>query len=220
MKTPRPAAVTAAAFLGYAALTCVLFSPLLTNLGSGLHDRSDTALNTWIVAWQAHILLGDPLALFDAPIFYPLADTLALSEILWPAAPLAVPLLAATGNPVLVYNLLFLLSFPLAGLGMYLLAREMAARRPAAFLAGLIYAFSPHQFGHLSQLQLLSIAWLPLTLLFLERLWTRGRPADGLGFALGPRSRPSPRSTTGSRWRWRPGCMSWCGQRQGLETPG
>ena len=56
--------------------------------------------------------------------------------------------------------------------------------RLAAFLAGLIYAFSPHQFGHLSQLQLLSIAWLPLTLLFLDRFWINGGRKDGALFAL------------------------------------
>ncbi len=185
-----------APFLSYAGLTLLLFWPLLGHLAAGLHDRSDTALNTWIIAWQAHVLPRAPLALFNAPIFYPLPNTLALSEILWPIAPLAVPLLAATGNPVLVYNLFFLATFPLAGLGAYLLAlrvmgggvwgssSRLKAQRLPAFLAGLIYAFSPHQFGHLSQLQLLSIAWLPLTLLFLDRFWERGRTKDGALFAL------------------------------------
>lgn len=172
------------ACLAYVGLTLLLFWPLLPMLGQGLHDRSDTTLNAWIIAWQAHVLPRAPLALFDAPIFYPLANTLAFSEILWPLAPLAVPLLAATDNPALGYNLLFLASFPLAGLAAYLLALHITGRRRAAFLAGLIYAFSPHQFGHLSQLQLLSIAWLPLTLLFLDRFWTHGRPRDGLLFAL------------------------------------
>jgi hypothetical protein len=172
------------AFLTYVALTLLLFSPLLPHLGASLHDRSDTTLNTWIVAWQAHILPRAPWTLFDAPIFHPLPNALALSEILWPIAPLAVPLLAAADNPVLVYNLFFLAAFPLAGLGAYLLALRMTGQRLASFLAGLIYAFSPHQFGHLSQLQLLSIAWLPLTLLFLDRFWTHSRPRDGCIFAL------------------------------------
>lgn len=40
----------ALAFLAYIALTLLLFAPLLPQLGWGLHDRSDTALNTWIIA--------------------------------------------------------------------------------------------------------------------------------------------------------------------------
>jgi hypothetical protein len=162
------ALIALAPLLAYAGLTLLLFWPLLPQLGTGLHDRSDTTLNTWILAWQAHILPRAPLALFAAPIFHPLRDALALSEILWPAAPIAVPLLTATGNPVLVYNLLFLAAFPLAGYSAYLLALWVAGSRLkvdggtssiqpstlnlnlarlSAFLAGLIYAFSPHQFG-------------------------------------------------------------------------
>lgn len=184
MKPSLSPARAGLALLAYAGLTLLLFWPLLPMFGEGLHDRSDTTLNAWILAWQAHVLPRAPLALFDAPIFYPLPNALALSEILWPLAPLTVPLLAATDNPILVYNLCFLLAFPLAGLAAYLLALRLTGRKLAAFLAGLIYAFSPHQFGHLSQLQLLSIAWLPLTLLFADRFWAHGRSRDGLLFAL------------------------------------
>jgi hypothetical protein len=181
----KPHAVKALTpLLLYAGLATGFFWPLLLHLSSGLHDRSDTVLNTWIIGWQAHILPQAPLALFDAPIFHPLHNTLALSEILWPAAPAAVPLTLATQAPLLVYNLLFLASFPLAGFGAYLLAMHLTGSRPGALLAGIIYAFSPHQFGHLSQLQLLSIGWLPLLLLFLDRFWERGKPRDGLLLAL------------------------------------
>jgi hypothetical protein len=181
----KPRAVKALIpLLLYAGLATGFFWPLLLHLSSGLHDRSDTVLNTWIIGWQAHILPQAPLALFDAPIFHPLRNTLALSEILWPAAPAAVPLTLATQAPLLVYNLLFLASFPLAGFGAYLLALHLTGSRPGALLAGIIYAFSPHQFGHLSQLQLLSIGWLPLLLLFLDRFWERGKPRDGLLLAL------------------------------------
>ena len=179
-----PALKLAVPFLAYAGLAAAFFWPLVRQPGSGLHDRSDSALNTWIINWQAHILVRNPAALFNAPIFYPLRNSLALSEIIWPGAPLAVPLLAASGNPLLVYNGLYLAGFVLAGLGAYLLALHLTHSRPAALLAGVIYAFSPHQFGHLSQIQLLSIGWLPLIVLFLDRFWTKGRALDGLLFAL------------------------------------
>ena len=161
-----------------------IFWPLICRLSTALHDRFDTMLNTWILTWQAHELIRAPLALFNAPIFHPLPDMLALSEIIWPAAPMTVPILAASGNPILVYNLTFLGTVFLAAVGMYLLAFHVTRNRGAALLAGLFYAFSPYQFGHIPQVQLLSIGWLPLTLLYLDRFWAKGRRHDGLMLAL------------------------------------
>ena len=97
---------------------------------------------------------------------------------------MTVPILAASGNPLLVYNLTFLGTVFLAAVGMYLLALHVTRNRGAALLAGLFYAFSPYQFGHIPQVQLLSIGWLPLTLLYLERFWAKGRRHDGLLLAL------------------------------------
>ncbi len=170
--------------LTYGGAALALFSPLLWRLQTGLHDRSDTILNTWILAWQDHILTRAPLDLFNAPIFHPLPDTLAYSEILWPIAPLALPIQIAFQNPILAYNFFFLGSFLLAGFSMYVLALRMTGCRAAAWMAGIIYAFSPHQFGHLSQLQLLTIGWLPLVILFLDRFWQRGQRRDGALLAL------------------------------------
>ena len=167
-----------------AGVELVLFWPLIQRLSTVLHDRFDTMLNTWILTWQAHELIRSPLSVFNAPIFHPLPDALALSEIIWPAAPMTVPILAATGNPLLVYNLTFLGTVFLAAAGMYLLALYVTHNRGAALLAGLFYAFSPYQFGHIPQVQLLSIGWLPLTLLYLERFWAAGRRRDGLLLAL------------------------------------
>ena len=163
-----------------AGVELVIFWPLIQRLSTALHDRFDTMLNTWILTWQAHELVRAPLSVFNAPIFHPLPDMLALSEIIWPAAPMTVPILAASGNPLLVYNLTFLGTVFLAAAGMYLLALYVTRNRGAALLAGLFYAFSPYQFGHIPQVQLLSIGWLPLTLLYLDRFWARGRRHDGL----------------------------------------
>ena len=179
-----PALRVLAPFAILAGAELVIFWPLIYRLGTALHDRFDTMLNTWILTWQAHELIRAPLSLFNAPIFHPLPDMLALSEIIWPAAPMTVPILAASGNPILVYNLTFLGTVFLAAVGMYLLALHVTRNRGAALLVGLFYAFSPYQFGHVPQVQLLSIGWLPLTLLYLDRFWATGRRRDGLMLAL------------------------------------
>jgi hypothetical protein len=159
----------------YLCLAIVTTHPLWLHLADAVPgDIGDPLLNTWILAWDTHALLTDPLHLFDANIFYPLPHTLAYSEHLLATAALGLPLGLVSGEPVVAYNLNLLLSFPLAGLGMYLLVLRWTSRRQAAFLAGLAFAFAPYRLASIAHLQLLSIQWLPFSLLALDRLLDLG----------------------------------------------
>ena len=62
-------------------------------------DNDDAALNTWIVAWTAHILPVAPWRLFEAPIFYPEAHTLAYADHLFVPSLLGAPLLWLGASP-------------------------------------------------------------------------------------------------------------------------
>jgi hypothetical protein len=155
----------------YLGLALVTTHPLWRHLADAVPgDIGDPLLNTWILAWDTHALLADPLHLFDANVFYPLPNTLAYSEHLLSTALLAMPLSLVAGEPVAAYNLSLLLSFPLAGLGMYLLALRWTRRRGAALLAGLAFAFAPYRLAAAAHLQLLTMQWLPFSLLALDRL--------------------------------------------------
>jgi hypothetical protein len=70
-----------------------------------------------------------------------------LPNIFLPAALLFVPL-SVLGHR-LAYNLLVLLSFPLAGLAAALLARRYGASRPAAAVGGVVFACAPYRVGAL-----------------------------------------------------------------------
>jgi hypothetical protein len=143
-------------------------------------DIGDPLLNTWVQAWDAHALLIDPLHLFDANIFYPLPDTLAYSEHLISTAVLALPLQVFTGEPIVAYNLSLLASFPLAAMGMYWLFLRWTGRRGPAFLAGLAFAFAPYRLAAIAHLQLLTVQWLPLSMLALDRLLGYRSPGEGV----------------------------------------
>jgi hypothetical protein len=159
----------------YLCLAVITTHPLWLHLADAVPgDIGDPLLNTWILAWDSHALLTDPLHLFDANIFYPLPHTLAYSEHLLSTAALVLPLGLVSGEPVVAYNLSLLLSFPLAGLGMYLLVLHWTRWRQAAFLAGLAFAFAPYRLASIAHLQLLSIQWLPFSLLALDRLLDLG----------------------------------------------
>ena len=152
-------------------LTLILTYPLIFNLTTSVpNDIGDPLLNTWILAWDSHAMLTDPLNLFNANIFYPLPNTLAYSEHLFSTALLALPLQLITGEPLVAYNLSLLLTFPVAALGMYLLALHWTHQRGAAFIAGLIFAFAPYRFAAVAHLQLLTFQWLPFILLFLDKI--------------------------------------------------
>ena len=151
----------------YIALTIALTWPLAPRLTRDIAaDFGDPVLNAWILAWDAtHLGRG----LWNANIFHPHPLALAYSEHLLPQAIQILPLYAITKNPVLCYNVLFLSTFALSGLGMFLLARDLTGSRSAAFVAGLAYAFAPYRFSTLSHVQVLSSAWMPFALYGLRR---------------------------------------------------
>lgn len=172
-----------AVFAGFCALTAILTYPLILHLATAVTNPGDPLFNSWTLAWGVQALLTDPLRLFDANIFYPHARTLAYSDHLVGSALLAAPVFLATGNALLAHNVVLFLSFSLSGLGMYYLARHLTGHRGASLIAGLIFAFAPYRFGHLSHLPLLTAQWMPLTLLFLHRaLAGGGRWRDVLAF--------------------------------------
>ncbi|HSK08943.1 MAG TPA: hypothetical protein VK911_05160 [Vicinamibacterales bacterium] len=153
-----------------AALAVLATWPLAAHLTTALpSDLADPLLNTFTLAWGADRLRDGLRGFWDASYFYPTRDALALSEHLLGIAVFTAPVQWLTGNPVLAYNLAFLASYVLAGLGMYLLARSLWPSRPAAWIAALAFAFAPHRVMHVSHLQMLMSGWTPLALWGLHR---------------------------------------------------
>ena len=145
-----------------AGLTCAYTWPLVQYANSAVaHDRGDPLLVTWILWWTSHTM---PLtaAWWNAPAFHPSAGVLAFSENLLGLAPIAVPINALTGSPLLAYNAAFLLSYVFSGLGAYLLAFVLTRCHGASFVAAIAFAFAPYRLSHTQHLQLLSSYWMPV----------------------------------------------------------
>lgn len=169
----------------YALLTVLGTWPQVLHLGDGVRDPGDPLFNSWVLAWNAHKLgRGEVFDLFDANIFYPFRRTLAYSEHLFPQSLLVAPIIWLSGNPVLAHNLILLLAFLSSALGMFALARRFTGCAVGSFLAGVIFAFSPFMFSHLSHVQVLCAGGIPLTLLFLDRFLDSRRWRDAWLFAL------------------------------------
>jgi hypothetical protein len=188
----RGVADAAAALVVYAGLAALMTWPLLRGV---LHDvpsdLGDPLLNAWILAWDADHLarffsghFGALRGYWNANIFFPHPLTLAYSEHLTAEAVEILPFYAATRNPILCYNLVFLSTFALSGLGAYLLVRQLTGSRAAAFVGGIAYGFAPYRFGILSHVQVMSSAWMPFTLYALDRYFESRRRRALAGAAL------------------------------------
>jgi len=143
-------------------------------------DNHDAELNTWIVAWVAHILPRDPLSLFEAPILYPERHSLAFSEHMFVPSVMGAPLVWAGASPVLVYNLLIIAGLAFSGWSMYLLMRRWSGSDSAGIIAGLIYAFNAHVLTRFVHLQAHHVEFFPLVLYAFDRVLTERRRRDVL----------------------------------------
>jgi hypothetical protein len=135
-------------------------------------DNHDAEVLTWTVAWVAHALPRHPLALFEAPIFYPEHDSLAFSEHMFVPSVMGAPLLWAGASPVLVYNLLIIAGLALSGWSMYLLMRRWTGSEWAGIVAGLAYAFNAHVLTRFVHLQAQHVEFFPLVLYAFDRVIT------------------------------------------------
>jgi hypothetical protein len=179
---------------GYSAITIAMTWPLARGLTRDIpSDLGDPLLNCWILGWVADHLLrlagGDLRALdgfWNGNIFHPEPLALGYSEHLFAQAVQILPVYALTGNLILCYNLLFLSTFVLSGLGVYLLVREVTGSPWAAFLAGLAFAFTPYRSAQMPHLHILSGQWMPFALFGIRRYFVTRRvlPLAGAVVAL------------------------------------
>ncbi|HEY3130470.1 MAG TPA: hypothetical protein VGL91_13500 [Acidobacteriota bacterium] len=161
----------------YAGLTVFMTSPFVSigNLRGSVVFDGDPGYVMWAISWVNHALLTQPQNLFAANILYPSAGTLALSDHAVGVAVLVHPWFWFSDNPILPYNLLFLLSYFASAVGMYFLCLYYTDSKAAAFIGGLIFGFCffrAHHFGHLT---LISNQWFPFIVLLFHRLRERFR---------------------------------------------
>ena len=163
----------------FGALTVVMAAPWSLHPATRVViDNPDTHLYAWTLGWDVHAFATDPLAIFDANIYFPYANTLAYSENMIGSAFIAAPIIWFTGDLVLALNLVLLASCLLCGVGAYVLGRRLGLGTAGAIVAGLVFAFAPTRFFRMSQLHLNAVQWLPFTLAWLHAYLDGGRARD------------------------------------------
>ena len=168
----------------YLAIAVILTAPLSLSPASQAANEGDPLHISWILAWVTHQLTSNPLQLFESNTFYPYPTSLAFSEHLTVEAVMVSPIYLLSGNALLAQNVAVLLALALSGWAMFLLLREMIGHRDAALIGGLLYAFHSYTLQEVPRLQVLSIQWWPLAVLYLYRAFQSGRLRDSALFGL------------------------------------
>ena len=145
-------------------------------------ELGDSLLNAYLQAWVTHALSTHAI-LFDTNMFYPAKDTLALSENMVGNQLLFAPVYLLTKNPILASNFVILSSFVLCALTVYLLVRYVTGSPWASAVAGMVFAFAPVRLSQLGHMQLLSMYWMPMIVLFLYRYLETRKWSELLGFS-------------------------------------
>ena len=171
-------------FCFYLAMALIMVAPLSLSPATRAANEGDPLHISWILAWVTHQLTSNPLQLFESNAFYPYPSSLAFSEHLTAQAVMASPIYLLSGNALLAQNITVLLTLALAGWAMFLLLREVIGHRDAALIGGLLYAFNGYTLQQIPRLNILSIQWWPLAVLFLYRALRSGRWKDSALFGL------------------------------------
>ncbi len=147
---------------------------------------SDAGLNTWFLAWTAHAVAHGHNPFFTTALNHPAGVNLTYNTQM-PLLGLLTTPLTLTAGPVASLNLLMWFAFPLSATSMFLVLRRWTSWAPAAFVGGLLYAFSPYMFGQSTgHLHLTFIPLPPLILLAVVELFVhRSGSPTRWGVALG-----------------------------------
>lgn len=171
--------------LAYAGCALLFTYPLVFRLATHVPGEvsGDVPVYIWNLWWMKQALCSDVELLYSNYIFAPYGVSLAFHAFVFLKAFMAVPLQYFT-TAWTSYNILVLFTFSAAAYGMYLLARHLTGSTAAAWVAGLIYGFSPYMLargtGHFNYL---SSEWIPFYILCLLRLVDEGKRCWALGAA-------------------------------------
>lgn len=139
--------------------------PLIFHLGNAAVDLGDSYFIAWVMNWNIHAFFTNPLSIFNAPIYYPYVNSLAFSESFITSSILAIIPLKLIGQPIFAVNFTLISSIFMVGFSTFILSFYITKNFLASVLSGLILVFSPAFLDKEVHIQILSIQWVPLSIL-------------------------------------------------------
>ncbi len=137
--------------------------PLVAHLSSFIIDSHDGLLITWIINWNIHAQS------LNTNIFYPYTNTLAFSDYHLLESLVALPFVKIFGEPLLAFNINFILGFVITAFAIYTLVFHLTKKISAAFFAGILFTFSTIHLNYMTHLQLFDFWPVIFTIYFVIR---------------------------------------------------
>jgi hypothetical protein len=147
-------------------------------------EQGDSFINVWILAWDAHAIASPGASIWDAPMFYPVKNSLAFSESMFGNLWITLPVQYLTGNPVFSANVLIMASFVLGMYCVFLLVEELTGSYWAGIVAGIVFSFTPYRWTRIFHFQLLPFFWSPVALLYANRFFKATATRDFIWMML------------------------------------
>ncbi len=171
----------------YLVLAVALFWPVWSTHPTTVSEvGGDQFATMWFLQWAPHSLLHGLNPFFSGYANHPYGVNLLTNTSVLLLGWLATPVTLIWG-PVASFNVLITLSLPATATAGYFFARRWVVWWPAAFVAGLLYGFSPYEISQSSgHLNLTFMVIPPLVFLVLHELAVRQRGRAGCwGVVLG-----------------------------------
>jgi hypothetical protein len=168
---PRLRAVAAVGAAGavYFVLACLIYWPAAPLDASRMPGCAcgDPEQQTWFLAWVSYALTHGHNPFLTSYLHAPLGANLAIDTSMPLLGVLGMPVTLLAG-PVATFNLLLRLGLAASGASMFGVLRRYVSWWPAAFLGGLMFAFSPYLADQAARHLFLS--FVPLVPLFIPLL--------------------------------------------------
>ena len=161
----------------YALVALLAYRPILPGNGTRLPTCAcgDLVQGVWFLRWTPFALFHGMNPFLTNFIDYRSGVNLAQNTLMPLLGLLAAPITWVAG-PVASLNTLLWLAFPLSATAGFVAFRHWIRWIPAAFVAGLLYGFSPYMVGQgVGHLNLVFVPFPPLILMVADELFVRQR---------------------------------------------
>lgn len=155
----------------YLVIALIIFYPITANMSTiAPGTGGDLYSNMWGIWWASYTLFQTHGNLwYTHLLFWPVGSNIAYFTFAPIAAAITAPFQAI--SVTFAYDVIFFLGFLVSGLGMFILADYVVKNAYAAFLAGVVFAYSAyHVAAAIGHLDWMVIGWVPLALYFFIRM--------------------------------------------------